>query len=132
MIWIAELVIAATSLGMIAMATAAIFSPDLLRRFLRGFASSARVHFFELAVRLVVGGSFIVFSPHLHLSGVFRLFGWLIVLTTVVMLLIPWQWHQRFAGTVVPVVTQHLRLYALGSLLLGAFILYGLVRPLIP
>lgn len=131
MTWIAGLVIALAGLGMIAMAGAAIFSPGRLRRFLGGFARSAHVHFLELAVRLVVGASFIVFSPHLHLAGIFRLFGWIIVLTSIVMLFIPWRWHQRFAGTVVPVVIRHLPMYALGSFMLGAFILYGILRPLI-
>jgi uncharacterized protein YjeT (DUF2065 family) len=58
----------------------------------------------------------------------FKLFGWLMVVTTVGLLLIPWQWHHKFGAQVMPPVMRQIRLFALGAFALGAFILYGVSR----
>lgn len=122
---IAGLIVTATGLGLSAFAPLALIAPDHARRFLRGFAGSAYAHYFEVTARLIAGASFIVFSSAMHFAEIFRWFGWLIVVTSVAMLLIPWRWHQRFAERVIPIVIRFLPLYALASLGLGAFILYG-------
>jgi uncharacterized protein YjeT (DUF2065 family) len=58
----------------------------------------------------------------------FRVFGWVIVITTVGLLLIPWQWHQKFATRVMPPVYRHIRWFALGAAALGAFVLYSVAQ----
>jgi hypothetical protein len=47
------------------------------------------------------------------------------VVTTVTLLLMPWQWHHKFATWVMTPVFPHLWLIALGASALAAFILYG-------
>lgn len=60
--------------------------------------------------------------------GLFTLFGWLIIFTSALLLLTPWQWHQAFAARVMPLVIRHMRVFALGAAALGVFILYGMSR----
>jgi hypothetical protein len=60
--------------------------------------------------------------------GLFQLFGWLIIVSTVALLVIPWQWHHGFGTRVMPLVFRHLRLFALGAPALATFILYGASR----
>ncbi len=36
---------------------------QLAERFLRAFASSARAHYAEQALRLIAGGAFVIFAP---------------------------------------------------------------------
>lgn len=122
------MVIAAAGVGLLAMAVLCVAAPDKARRLLGGFASSARAHYLELAIRLVAGAALVLFSPSMHLSEIFRLFGWVIIVTSIALLFIPWRWHQRFAGRVVPIVNQYLVLYAVGNLALGVLLLYGLTR----
>jgi len=131
MMWLAGTVVAAMGLGLVVMALLGVIAKEPLHRFLRGFATSARAHYAELFVRLIAGASFVIFSPRMHFAEIFRLFGWIIIITSVALLFIPWQWHQRFAGWVIPVVIRYLQLYAFASLALGAFILYGLAYPLL-
>ena len=126
MTWLAGAVVAAVALAMMATALLGMVAPEQLRCFLRGFASSARAHYFEILLRVVAGTAFIIYSPAMTPPDVFRLFGWIIVLTSAGLLLVPWQWHRRFAGLVIPFVVRHLTVYALASLALGAFIAYGM------
>lgn len=71
--------------------------PAYAANFLNGFASSARAHYLEISLRLVVGTAMVLASSRLQFSSAFHLFGWVLVLSSVVLLLIPWQWHHRFA-----------------------------------
>jgi hypothetical protein len=61
-------------------------------------------------------------------SGVFRVFGWLIVVTTAALLLLPWRWHHELGKWVMPLVIRHMKLFALGSFALGTLVLYGVSR----
>ncbi len=61
----------------------------------------------------------------MRFSELFRMFGWLIVLTTSGLLLIPWRWHHRFGKWAIPLAIRHIKLYALGAFVLGTFILYS-------
>jgi uncharacterized protein YjeT (DUF2065 family) len=60
--------------------------------------------------------------------SLFTLFGWLIVVSSALLLLTPWQWHQAFGARVMPLVIRHMRVFALGAAALGVFILYGMSR----
>ena len=106
--------------------TGVVFAkPALAERFLMSFASSAQTHYAEQAVRLLVGTSLVVFSPVMWQSSMFRLIGWAIVVSSVGLILVPWQWHHRFGGSVLPMVVRHMKLYAAGSFAFGVLVLYG-------
>lgn len=121
--------VAATGIGMIFVALLGVVTPERLRSFLRAFAGSARAHYLELLLRVIAGASFIIHAEKMIPPAVFRIFGWVILITSAVLLFIPWQSHRRFAGWVIPVVIRYLPLYALASFALGVFILYGVIRP---
>jgi hypothetical protein len=110
---------------LIGLAATTYARPSLVERFLNAFASSARAHYIEQAVRLAVGGSLVVFSSEMWQPGVLRFFGWTIVATTFGLLCVPWRWHNRFARAVVPPVTRHIKLFGFGAAVLGVFLLYG-------
>lgn len=119
------IVVVAFALFLIGLAATSFTRPSLAMRFLNAHASSATAHYAEQAVRLAVGGSLVAFSSEMWQPDVFRLFGWVVVVTTVGLLGIPWRWHQRFARRVVPPVTRHMTLYGLGAAALGVLVLLG-------
>jgi uncharacterized protein YjeT (DUF2065 family) len=102
--------------------------PSLAERFLRSFASSARAHYTEQGSRLLVGAAVINFANSMWHSELFKLFGWLIVVTAVALLLTPWQWHHKLGTWMIPLVIRHMRLFGLGASVLGVLILYGVSR----
>ena len=99
----------------------------LAERFLLSFASSARAHYVEQAFRLLIGASLIVFSPAMWQPDLFRFIGWAIVIGSVGLLLVPWQWHDRLGERLRPMVFRHMRLYGLGLFAFGALLLYGVI-----
>ena len=124
MIWFAGIVVVASGLWLIGLAASIIVIPSRAARFLAGFANSARAHYTEQVLRLIAGAAFVIFSAEMRFPDLFRVFGWIVVVTASVLLLLPWQWHRRFGEWVIPLAIRHIKLYALGTLVLGAFILY--------
>ena len=122
------IVVVAVGLCLIGLAVVIVIKPMLAERFLRSFASSARAHYTEQASRLIAGTAIITFAPSMWYPDLFEVFGWLIIVTAVGLLLIPWQWHHKFAKWAIPLVIRHLKLYALGASALGTLILYGASR----
>jgi len=112
----------------IALAGVSLFIPAQAERFLLGFAGSLQKHFSELFLRFLVGGAFVIHAPQMYLSDVFGLFGWILLLTTAALLVIPWKWHRRFAQYAVPKAIQYIKLIGLVSLALGGFILAAVIR----
>lgn len=119
------LVVIAGGVWLVGLAVATVVAPQRASDFLRRFASSARSHYTEQLLRLMAGVAFIVFAPEMRLGGLFRIFGWVLTLTAILLLLLPWRWHQRFAGWAIPLATGNLRIFGGGAFLLGCGILYA-------
>jgi hypothetical protein len=102
--------------------------PLVAELFVQLFASSARAHYTEQLLRLVVGMAIVFFRLRCGLPMCSRCLGGSSVITTVVLLLVPRQWHHRFAGRMIPLVKRYLKLYAVGAFLLGSFIICGASR----
>ncbi len=105
-------------LGMVA-----LVRPSIASEFLLGFATTAAKHHTELAVRMVVGAAFVLRAPFLPGAAVFRLFGWVLIVTTVGLLLVPWRWHQHFAEANVPKALRFLPAIGVASFLAGVAVL---------
>ena len=121
-------IVVSTGVFLIGMSVVIAAKPMLAQRILKSFASSTRAHYTEQAIRLTVGAAIVVFAPSMLFSNFFMFFGWLVVVTTVGLLLIPWQWHHKFGEWAIPLAIRHLKLYAIGTFVLGSFILYSVLR----
>jgi hypothetical protein len=106
----------------------ALLVPGQAKRFLLGFARTARAHYAEMLMRLVIGGSLVGYGPHMFAAHAVGLFGWVILVTTAGLLLLPWRWHHRFAQRVVPPATRYITVIGWCSLALGGLLLAALVR----
>jgi hypothetical protein len=118
-------VIVASGLFLIGLAAIVFAKPALAERFFMSFASSARAHYVEQVFRLLIGASLVVLSPDMWQTDMFRLIGWMIVVSSVGLMLIPWRWHHRFGEWVLPTLVRHMKLYAVGLFAFGALLLYG-------
>lgn len=125
---VAQVVIVLAGLYLCGLGVAALLMPDRARRFLFGFVGSQSLHFAELFLRFVVGAAFVMGAHHMLLPDVFRAFGWLLLISTAVLLILPWQWHQRFAHQSVPRATPYIGLIGVVSLAFGGFILFAVLR----
>jgi hypothetical protein len=67
-------VVASAGLYFVALGVSAFVSPSRTRRFLLAFAGTPTKHYTELALRMLLGGAFVMSAPRLPLSGPFGLF----------------------------------------------------------
>lgn len=118
-------------LYMIGLAFLTAFKPQAAALFLRKFASSARAHYTEQVMRLFAGASMVLHAPMMEFPRVFNLFGWVVTLTTLGLLLMPWQWHQRFAGWATPFAINRLKPLGMAAFALGTLILWATINPLL-
>ncbi|HKX83424.1 MAG TPA: hypothetical protein VJL58_04315 [Pyrinomonadaceae bacterium] len=105
------------------LAAVAFAKPGSAEYFLGRFASSAFTHFLEVFLRIIVGIAFIIYSSRMKFSGVFTVFGSVLILTSVVLLFVPWKLHRRFADWSLPLATGRMLLFGFVSLIGGLFIL---------
>lgn len=125
---IAAALVVLAALYFLALGAASLVLPSRANRFLLGFAGSQAVHYTELLARFVVGAALVLHAPRMYLSDAFNVFGWILLVTTACLLLLPWRWHRRFAQHVVPRAIRHLKWIGLTSLACGSFILAAVVR----
>jgi len=121
--FLALAIVVLTGLYFITLAAVSLLAPARANRFLLGFADSPSAHYIELFLRFVVGGAFLLHAPRTPFSSIFTMFGWLLVVTTGCLLLVPWRWHRRFAQQAVPHAIRYIALVGLASFLIGGFIL---------
>jgi len=130
--WIIEVLsgtlVVAFGFFLIGLAVLIATNPQLAERFLRGFARSARAHYTEQALRLVAGGAMVTFASSMWHPDLFKLFGSLIVVTSLALLLLPWRWHYEMGKRTIPLVIRYMKLFALGAFALGVLVFYGVSR----
>ena len=126
MTWLAGIIVVATSLWLVGFAILIVVTPSRAKRFLRSFASSARAHYTEQVLRLIAGVGIVAFSAQMRFPEILSAFGWLIVVTSTGLLLVPWRWHHRFGQWAIPLAIRYIYLYAIGSFALGTVILIAL------
>lgn len=110
----------------VALAAAAILRPSRAAVFLAGFAQTAPRHYLELFLRAIVGAALVVQASRMPFATAFFTFGWMLVLTTAGLAILPWRWHRAFAERAIPRITRHLITVGCVSLLLGMSILWAL------
>lgn len=123
MSWFAAVVVALTGAYFLGLAVLAWRAPLRVGRFLLGFARSSSTHYAELAVRAIVGLAFVWAAPMLRGAPVFRAFGWVLLLTTAGLALVPWETHRRTATRAVPRALAQLPLIGAAAFLVGTLIL---------
>lgn len=99
---IAAGVVITAGIFLIGLDTIALARPAPARRFLLGFARTAASHYIEMAGRILVGVALVVASPRMLFSPLFFWFGVALVVSSMVLLCLPWRWHRSMAERVLP------------------------------
>jgi hypothetical protein len=110
---------------LVGLALALVARPEPAGRFLLGFAGSAGAHFAEMGVRALAGWAFFRHAPGMAFPRVFSGFGWILLITTALLLLLPWRWHRSFARKAVPPALERSGLLALGAAAGGMVVIWA-------
>ena len=122
---VAAVVVAVFGFVLIAFTAVALAKPAIAERFLARFASSARTHYVEQVLRILIGAAIVLLSSTMWQPKMFWLFGWAIVVSSAALICVPWQWHDRLGERMRPMLVRYLKLYAVGAFALGVVLLYG-------
>ena len=123
---VAKAVLFVAALFFLVLGLLALVRPNVAKRFLLGFATSASKHYVELFLRLLVGGAMIATAPHSAQPMGLTVFGWLLIGTTLVMAIVPWRTHGRFAETSVPQALRFLPMIGVSSIVLSGWLLWSI------
>jgi hypothetical protein len=122
-------IVVTAALYLVVLGGSALVRPESARRFLGGFATTRRLHFTELALRVLSGTALVISAPRMAFAAAILFFGWLLVATSVGLALVPWRLHQRFAAWSVPQATQYLPLIGVASVAGGIGLIVAVVLP---
>ena len=124
---VAGAILVAFSLFLVGLTVVVFAKPAVAERFFMSFASSARAHYTEQVIRLLIGTSLVIRSAQMWQPKIFWFVGWAIVLSSLVLILSPWQWHRRFGEKVRPMLIRRMKLFAVGLLAFGVLLLCGVL-----
>ncbi|GMM86754.1 hypothetical protein [Pseudoalteromonas sp. MTN2-4] len=113
---LAQWIVALLSGYFIAFGFLALIKPERVKTFLLAFAQSPKANFTEMACRLVAGMALIFNAANMKWALVFSVFGWVLIGTTLGLLVIPWQKHRQFAQRFVPPALKYLFLTGISSI----------------
>jgi hypothetical protein len=99
--------------------------PAVVNRFFEGFVTSARINFFEAALRLIAGLAFIAVSPETKCPVVFFWFGAVLATTAIAMMFL-YRFHKRQAVWAIPFAKRILPLMGGMAIGLGVLIAWAL------
>ena len=119
---LAGAVVVGAGLYLVALGICCFIQPRLAAKFLLGHASSGFLHYLELAIRLLVGASLVQRAPAIFYPAFFSVSGWILIGTTIVLLMVPWRWHREFAQQAVPLALRHIKLLGIASIAIGIMV----------
>jgi hypothetical protein len=122
---VGAVIVVFAGIWLISLSAVAIVKPESLKEFFLKFASSAFTHFLEMVLRLIAGAAFVLCAPQMKYSLIFTVFGCLLIVTSVVLLFVPWKLHRDFAHRSLPMMNKWMTLFGAVSFFGGALILYS-------
>jgi hypothetical protein len=88
-------------------------------------ASTNFINYAEMALRMIPASAMILFAEHSRFPEFFKIVGWMMLITTFILTLVPRKIHHRFALKCADVLTPvYLRLVSPFAFALGSFFIY--------
>lgn len=97
MIFLSQIILTLFALWLIGLGIWAMFQPRLALIGLSKMGSTNLINYTELGLRLIVGWAFIGGASLFKLPQASMIFGWFLVATSIILILIPRGWHHAYA-----------------------------------
>lgn len=103
-----------------------LFKPNKARFLLREFASTNFINYTEITIRLFVGIAFILYSDLAKSPEIFRIFGWFMLITALILYFVPRKLHHNFSTKSADIIKPYyFRLIAPFAFVFGGLIIYN-------
>jgi uncharacterized membrane protein YfcA len=103
-----------------------LFAPKKANDYLRKFGSTNFINYAELLIRAIIGVAIILASGVSKFPNIFRIFGWFLVITAIILCCIPRRIHHKFSLQAAETLKLfYFQLISPFSFLFGAVIIYS-------
>ncbi len=105
-----------------------LFKPKNVNQILRKMASTNLINYTEITLRLIPASAMIICSDFAKYSNIFELYGWIMLITTLVLFFIPRTIHHNFSLKIaIHFKPFYFQLISPLSFLIGTFLIYGVI-----
>lgn len=105
-----------------------LFNPTIFLDNLRKAGSTKFINYAEITVRLIPAISLVIYSEYSKFPEVFKLLGWIMVVTSLILYVVPRAAHHQFSAKSAKVLKpDYLRSISVLAFLFGGFILYSTI-----
>ncbi|WP_306568544.1 hypothetical protein [Flavobacterium lindanitolerans] len=102
-----------------------LFKPVRANNILRKAGSTNFINYSEITIRLIPAAGFILWADHSKSPEAFRIFGWFMLITSVVLYLVPRRLHHAFSLNAANIIRPlYFQLISPFAVLMGALIVY--------
>ncbi len=102
-----------------------VVKPEKARTILRKAGSTAFINYAELSIRMIPGIAFILYAEHSKFESVFRVVGWFMIVSSVILMLIPRITHHQFSLRAAEILKpNYFRIISPVSFFIGGMIIY--------
>lgn len=103
-----------------------LFAPERARAILRKAGSTSFINYAEITIRMIPAIGLIIYADYSKFPEVFKLFGWFMLATSLVLYFVPRKWHHNYALRSADMLKPgYIRWLSLASLVFGGVIIYS-------
>lgn len=127
-IFIAKWIIVGFGLFFILTAFLMLVKPGKARNILRMAGSTALINYAEITIRLIPASALIIFADYSKYSELFKIFGWFMLATSLVLYFVPRRMHHNFSLKAAEILKPiYFQIIAPFSALIGLFLIYAII-----
>ena len=128
MILIAKYIVILFGVFLIGVGLLMLLSPTNSREYLRKAGSTNLINYSEITVRMIPAAGLVLYSELSKYPEIFRVFGWFMIATSLVLYLVPRRIHHKYALWCADILTPtYIRLTLPFSILFGCAIIYSVL-----
>ena len=103
-----------------------LIKPKKAQEILRKFASTSFLNYTEITIRLIVGIALILYSDFCKSQDVFKVLGWFMLVTALILYCVPRQLHHKFSMRSADIIKPlYFRIISPFAFLFGILIIYN-------
>ena len=105
-----------------------LLSPTKAREYLRKAGSTNLINYSEITIRMIPAAALVIYSGLSKYPEIFKLLGWFMIATSVVLYFVPRRFHHKYALWCADFLTPiYIRLTSPFSILFGCSIIYSVL-----
>tara|TARA_R110000868_G_scaffold103289_1_gene284537 strand:- start:231 stop:551 length:321 start_codon:yes stop_codon:yes gene_type:complete len=105
-----------------------LFRPQKAREYLRKAGSNNLINYVEITIRMIPAAGLIIYSEFSKYPEIFKILGWFMIATSLILYLVPRRIHHRYALWCADILTPtYIRLTSPFSILFGSAIIYSVL-----